>query len=129
VRAIDTNVVVRFLTADDRRQARAARSAIEAGDIFVATTVLLESEWVLRSAYGFSSAQIAGALRGLAGLTGVTVEEPQVLARALDWHESGMDFADALHLVKAEGCRSFLTFDRRLAAAAKGLSSIQVETP
>jgi predicted nucleic-acid-binding protein len=40
-----------------------------------------------------------------------------------------MDFADALHLVKAEGCRSFLTFDRRLAPVAKGLSSITVESP
>jgi len=129
VRAIDTNVVIRFLTADDKRQARAARSAIEAGDIFVATTVLLESEWVLRSAYGFSATQIAAALRGLAGLPGMTVEEPQVFARALEWHEGGMDFADALHLVKAEGCRSFLSFDRRLAAVAEALSPIRVETP
>jgi hypothetical protein len=31
--------------------------------------------------------------------------------------------------VKAEGCRSFLTFDHRLATVAKGLSSITVENP
>jgi len=49
VRAIDTNVVVRFLTNDDRRQAKAARAAIEAGDIYIALTALLEAEWALRS--------------------------------------------------------------------------------
>jgi len=129
VRAIDTNVAVRFLTGDDRLQAQAARAAMETGDIFIATTVFLETEWVLRSGYGFTSARIGAALRRLAGLVGVTVEEPTVLARALDWHEAGMDFADALHLAKTEGCEAFLTFDRRLARTAEGLSPIRVESP
>lgn len=129
MRAIDTNVAVRFLTGDDRLQAQAARNAIKAGDIFIATTVLLETEWVLRSGYGFSAASIGAALRRLAGLSQVTVEAPVMLARALDWHESGMDFADALHLAQTEGCEVFLTFDRRLAKAAEGLSPIKVESP
>jgi len=68
VRAIDTNVIVRFLTADDAAQAAVARRAIEAGDIFIPTTVLFETEWVLRSGYGFSSEVIGTALAGLAGL-------------------------------------------------------------
>ena len=49
VRAIDTNIVVRFLTADDEKQAKAARKVIKEGDVFVATTVVLEIEWVLRA--------------------------------------------------------------------------------
>ena len=129
MRAIDTNVVVRFMTADDKKQARVARAAIEAGDIFIATTVLLESEWVLRSAYGFEPARIADGLRGLAGLPGITVEEPIVLARALDWMSEGLDFADALHLAKAVDCNVFLSFDRKLAKAANGRAPIQVEAP
>jgi predicted nucleic acid-binding protein len=40
-----------------------------------------------------------------------------------------MDFADALHLAKAEGCDMFLSFDRKLADAAKGRASIAVEMP
>lgn len=129
MRAIDTNVVVRFLTADDKRQAKAARTAIEAGEIFIATTVLLESEWVLRSAYDFDPERIAQGLRGLAGLPGVTLEEPILLAQALDWMEEGMDFADALHLAKAGHCALFLTFDRKLAKAAKGRSPVAVAAP
>lgn len=102
---------------------------IETGDVFITTTAFLESGWVLRSAYGFSTGEIAAALRGLTGLPGATVEKPQALARALDWCAGGMDFADALHLVKAEGCRSFLTFDHRLATVAKGLSSSRSRAP
>mgnify|MGYP006153907789 CR=1 FL=1 len=65
MRAIDTNVLVRFLTADDPRQAQAARGVIEAGKIFIGTTVVLETEWVLRAGYRLSSPEIAAALRGL----------------------------------------------------------------
>ncbi len=46
--AIDTNVIVRYLVADDREQARRARELIDGGRVFIATTVLLETEWVLR---------------------------------------------------------------------------------
>lgn len=127
VRAIDTNVVIRFLTADNKREAKIARAVIEAGDIFIPMTVCLESEWVLRSGYGFTPAQIADGLRGLAGLPGVSVEEPMALATALDWLRDGLDFADALHLAKSDGCTAFLSFDKKLAKAAKARSAVTVE--
>jgi predicted nucleic-acid-binding protein len=129
VRAIDTNVVVRFLTNDDKRQAAAARVAIAEGDIFIAVTVLLEAEWVLRSAYGFEPARIARAFRGLAGLPKIVVEDPAKLAQALNWMGQGMDFADALHLAKAEGRTAFLSFDRTLAKVAQTSGATPVEEP
>jgi predicted nucleic-acid-binding protein len=129
VRAIDTNVVIRFLTNDDKSQAKAARAAIKAGDIFIATTVLLESEWVLRTGYGFASDEIVASLRDLAGLPGVTVEEPARLAFALDRMGEGMDFADALHLARTEGCAAFLSFDRKLRKAAGQGSPVPVLPP
>ena len=129
VRAIDTNVVVRFLTADDARQAKAARAVIEAGDLFIATTVMLESEWVLRAGYGFSAGQIAAGLRGLGGLASITLEEPARIAQALDWMSEGMDFADALHLAASNHCSAFVSFDRKLARRAKAMAEIPIETP
>jgi predicted nucleic-acid-binding protein len=129
VRGIDTNVVVRFLTNDDKPQAKAARTALEAGDIFITTTVMLESEWVLRSGYGFTRERIVTGLRGLAGLPGITVEEPTRTAQALDWTAGGMDFADALHLAGSNACDSFLSFDRKLIKAAKGKPAIPVTAP
>jgi predicted nucleic-acid-binding protein len=129
VRAIDTNVVIRFLTDDDKSQAKAARAAIEAGDIFIATTVLLESEWVLRRGYGLARDAIVAAVRDLASLAGVTVEEPARLALALEWTSEGMDFADALHLAKTEGCDAFLSFDRKLVKTTGKGSPVPVLAP
>jgi len=129
VRAIDTNIMVRVLTADDAKQAKAARRVIEAGDIFIGTTVVLETEWVLRAGYGFGSEQIAAGLRGLFGLVGVAVEETAETAQALDWMSQGMDFADALHLARSSHCSAFVSFDRKLAKRAQGLSPLPVEAP
>ena len=128
MRAVDTNIVVRYLTGDEPEQASRARSAIDAGNIFVATTALLESEWVLRSVYGFSAGEVAAALRAFAGLPGVSVENPTRLADALDHVERGMDFADALHLGAAARCEALLTFDRRFIDLA-GDSRVRVMEP
>ena len=119
MRAVDTNVVVRYLTGDDPEQAARARAAVDAGRIFASTTVLLESEWVLRSVYGFDRREVMAALRGFAGLPGVSVEAPSLLAEALAHAEAGMDFADALHLGAAADCEAMLTFDRQLIDAAR----------
>jgi predicted nucleic acid-binding protein len=59
--AIDTNVVVRYLTGDDPDQAAKARRIVDGEAVLVTTTVLLETEWVLRGAYGFRGALLAGA--------------------------------------------------------------------
>ncbi|MCC6940125.1 MAG: type II toxin-antitoxin system VapC family toxin [Novosphingobium sp.] len=126
MRAIDTNVIVRLLTADDPVQAEAAKQIIQEGDVFIGVTVLLETEWVLRAAYGFGASAIAAAIRNLAGLSQVTVEEVGAVAQALDWTAKGLDFADALHLARSAHCSAFVTFDRKLASKAKGLAQVPV---
>ncbi len=128
MRAVDTNILVRFLTADDPKQARAARRVIEAGDIFIGTTVILETEWVLRAGYGFTPTEIVKGLRGLGGLDGISIEEPAEISRALDAMISGMDFADALHLARSSHCSAFVTFDKKLATRSKGKAAITIET-
>ena len=50
--AIDTNVLVRFLTEDDEAQAAAAARIMESASVvWVSTIVLTETTWVLRRAY------------------------------------------------------------------------------
>ena len=127
MRAIDTNVVVRALVDDDRHQASAVQELISAYEVFVPITVILETEWVMRSGYSFAPAEIAAGLRRLGGLPGVNVEDPRELAQALDWLEQGMDFADALHLARATRCDAFVTFDRKFAKRAKALGGPPVE--
>jgi predicted nucleic acid-binding protein len=121
--AIDTNVIVRYLTGDHPIQSARAKSLIEREHVFVCTTVLLETEWVLRSIHDYSSQQIINALRAFAGLPTVEVEAPAATATALDWAERGMDFADALHLAKATGCEAFVSFDRKFAELANRLAA------
>ncbi len=127
--AIDTNLIIRYLVGDDPGQAARARKLIDSNDVFVCTTVLLETEWVLRSVYGFSAAQCAKALTDFAGLPHTTLEDTAAAAKALGWMRQGVDFADALHLAKAEGCDAFVSFDQDLAKAANALGGIKVQVP
>jgi predicted nucleic-acid-binding protein len=129
VLAVDTNIIVRYLTADDREQFAKARMLIEGADVSVCTTVLLETEWVLRRGYRFSRDRIAAALTAFAGLPRVTLEDSALAAKALDWMARGMDFADALHLAKAEGCEAFVSFDQQMATVANSISEVKVRAP
>ena len=117
--AIDTNLIVRYLTGDHVSQSTRARALIDGQRVFAAVTVLLEVAWVLRSAYGFQAADVIHAVRAFAGLPTVTVEDDATVAAALDLAERGMDFADALHLTRSGHCKAFVTFDRKLVKAAK----------
>jgi len=51
--AIDTNIIIRFLTHDNERQYKKAFSVFNSQEIFIPDTVILETEWVLRYAYSF----------------------------------------------------------------------------
>ena len=128
MRAVDTNVVVRYLTGDHPEQAARARAAIDGGPVFASTTVLLESECVLRSVYGLAATEVAAALRSFSGLPNVSLESPILLADALDRAETGMDFADALHLGAAARCEAMLTFDRQFIEMA-GEAPVPVTEP
>ncbi len=81
--AIGTNVAVRYLVKDDPVQSAAARRVIDKGEVLISDTVWLETDWVLRGAYGFSRAQVCKALQTFAGLPNVVAERPDRLARAL----------------------------------------------
>lgn len=129
--AADTNVVVRVLTNDDPDQARREEDLLAREQVFLSRTVILESESVLRHAYAVERSTICRALRRLLGLPAVTAEDPSAVAEALEWYERGLDFADALHLVRAReaGATAFVTFDRKLVRQAEELSGISAVEP
>jgi len=112
--SVDTNILVRILTKDDDLQCRKAITLFENNDIFITDTVILETEWVLRYAYDFSRTDINRALLHLCGLPQVNLAHPQHIARALTWHQDGLDFADALHLAGSGAQNSFASFDQAL---------------
>jgi predicted nucleic-acid-binding protein len=117
--SVDTNVLVRVLTNDDPIQARRAMKRLRTDAAWISRTVLLETEWVLRHAYGLGPEAIGKALSTLLSVASMEVEDRPAVLRALDWHATGMDFADALHLAMSGNASLFLSFDRNLARAAK----------
>ncbi len=129
MRAVDTSIIVRYLTGDDPKQAAKARALIGHEPVFVSRTVLLEVEWVLRGVYKLPAARIIPALRALAGLPGIMLEDASLAAQAMTWTEAGMDFANALHLASAADRDGFVTFDKRFARTAAGLGGVPVTIP
>ncbi len=73
MKALDTNVIIRFLIQDDPvMTSNARRIFTEAKDgdmpLLISDLVLLEILWVLKSAYGFSREAVLGAIQDLACL-------------------------------------------------------------
>ena len=124
--AVDTKVVVRFLVNDDPRQSPLARDLFLTRKLYIAKTVLLETAWVLRKAYGLEEAAIRFGLTSLIALPSVEVEDEAVVRDALILADHGIDFADALRLSSRPPGAGFATFDKPLFRKAKraGLAGI-----
>ncbi len=122
--ALDTNVLVRHLIADDPVQAAAAKALIDGDDdLVIATIVLCELVWVLRGVYRYARPEIAILLRDIVSMSNVQVDLPAVEA-GLRMLERGGDFGDGViaHDASRTRCDRLVTFDRdfaRISASAR----------
>ena len=122
--ALDTNVLVRYLVQDDAAQgelaARLIGRGVRAGNpLFVPVSVLLELEWVLRSAFGFEKSAVLTTLSRLLASFELSFQAEGAVETALAQYERGAaDFADCVHaaLASQAGQVPLWTFDK---AAAK----------
>lgn len=83
--------------------------------------VVLECEWVLRSAYRYSKIQILAALGTLRTAGEVSIEDHPALENALElWEQSSANFANCLILAhsRALGCSTMVTFDKHASKLA-----------
>ena len=116
---IDTNVVVRLVVADDAEQTRRARKLIEQAlsreePVLISLLVLLESEWVLRSRYGFGREALLSIFRALLEARELSFEDEPGLEEALfHWKDSARGFSDCLITAhnRQMGCRATANFD------------------
>ena len=129
--AVDTNVVVRLLVGDDPDQAAAAKSLFESERIWIAKTVLLETEWVLRRLYGFDYTAIRDGFTKLLGLKNVQTEDKASMAAALALTEHGIDLADAIQLTSRPPGAAFVSFDKTFVKRAKraGATGVSIVKP
>jgi predicted nucleic-acid-binding protein len=123
---VDTNVLVRYLTQDDARQARAVNAffsnAAERGEtLHIADVVMCELVWVLRAAYGYDKGTIADAIEKMLNTALFAFDDRDLLRAALtDYRNGSGDFADYLigHRNASVGCEHTVTFDKPLRTSA-----------
>lgn len=125
--AVDTNMLVRLATADEPKEHLVVSRSLAERRWRVFLTVVLETEWVLRSVYGYSPAQFAQFVEWMDASGRIDLVEVDKVRAAIAYHQGGMDFADALHVAQAEG-ESFLTLDRALRRKAAKLN-LPTEAP
>ena len=117
--AVDTNVLVRLLVADDPAQTRRALAYLEARrPLWVSTVVLVETVWVLTAVYGWSKAQILAMLETASNNRDFAFQSVETVRAAIAAYISGKaDFSEclALELARAEGHLPFATFDKATA--------------
>jgi predicted nucleic-acid-binding protein len=124
VLGIDTNVLVRLLVLDDAAQTKKARVLVEQAQmrgqpVLVSLPVIIETEWVLRSRYGFDKQSTLGALVRLLTAREFVFEDEPALEEAIHrWKQCGAGFVDCLIAAhnRRLGCAATATFD---AAAAR----------
>jgi predicted nucleic-acid-binding protein len=122
VKGIDTNVLVRYLVADDPAQTNRverflAASRVAGERVYVSCIVLCETAWVLRRVFSQSAPQTLDHLERILDVDVFEVEEEESVRAALSLSRKGKgDFADYLigQLNLARGCRFTVTFDRSL---------------
>ncbi len=125
MKAIDTNVLVRFLVDDDPAQAQVVRKRFRAAEeqremLFVPLLVVVEAIWVLDSAYGIRRDEIIAVLSDLLLLPILEFENRVALQSVLSSApHNRFDLPDLLiaETAHAAGCRSVLTFDKRAAGS------------
>lgn len=116
--AFDTNLLVRILVMDNPEQVAIARRLMTQDTVFLSRTVLLETEWVLRSRYGKSRDELLEFFNALLQTENTLIETAEAIGQAVDWYELGADFADALHLASC-GSAVMHTFDRGFCKEAR----------
>jgi predicted nucleic-acid-binding protein len=126
MRAVDTNVLVRLVTRDDRRQTAAAESFVSKG-AWVSTLVLMEATWVLAAVYELTHVEIVTAVEMLLHHRDLTLQDPDSVAAALEQYRKrpALGFSDCLILETARKASHIPlgTFDRNLSKldGAEGL--------
>ena len=118
MRAVDTNLLVRLLARDDARPVAAAEAFVAPG-AWVSHLVLVEAIWVLDSVYELAPDRLASAVELLLQHRDLTIQDADVVTRALDAFRArpALGFSDCLVLEVARqaGHLPLGTFDRALA--------------
>jgi predicted nucleic-acid-binding protein len=124
---VDTNVLLRLLTADDAPQHQVAVAFFAerspASPAFLSVVTLAETVWVLRKSYRFNKSEIGIALDQILDSDDFVVEARESMDFLRQQGNDPTQLSDYLvaHLCKKAGCKRIMTFDGRAAARVPGM--------
>jgi predicted nucleic-acid-binding protein len=123
MKAVDTNILIRFITKDDENQAKLVYQLFKQAEqteqkLFVPLLVVLEVIWVLQSIYEILDLEIVKALSDLLAMPVLLFESESVIQNFIDSAiQTKFDLSDLLiaHSVYLSDCESIFTFDKKAA--------------
>lgn len=125
---IDTNVLLRFILADDPAQLEVARRFINqrsmADPAFISLLVFAEVCWVLRRRYKYGNEVIAAAFRQLLAAEELIFEDEYYIDELIaDDAPLNFDLSDHVlaHIAARNGCAKTVTFDEKAAKRIPGM--------
>lgn len=121
MKAIDTNLLARFITGDDPDQARKVynlfkKAATDNRTLFVPAVVIMELIWVLESRFSASRDEIIKTIGSILLMPVLQFEHQSAIQRFVRIAEmSNSDLSDLMiGLIASEcGCKTVLTFDKK----------------
>jgi len=128
--ALDTNILVRYLTQDDNAQFQKVLKMLnrKRALFFVCDLVLAETDWVLRSLYDWTNGEVADAFARLTTIHNLAFENEDRLRSSLKALREGADLADELVVFTSRdhGAKAFVTFDKAIVRRHKPFASVPV---
>lgn len=121
MKALDTNVLVRFLVNDDEVQSKVVyqffkQAETEKKYFSVPLLVVLETIWVLDSVYEIQRREILDSINEILLMPILKFEDQTIIQRFIFLaHENKIDLSDVLIACAANlsGCEKILTFDKK----------------
>jgi predicted nucleic-acid-binding protein len=121
VKALDTNVLVRFLVRDDEKQAIMGHGLFKQAErekqkLFVPILVVLEMIWVFESVYNIPRDKILDALQGVLLMPVLLFDaqlELQKFVQSARGRREGLADLLIAHTSMQSGCECVLTFDKK----------------
>jgi predicted nucleic-acid-binding protein len=132
---IDTNILVRYITQDDKIQSEIATKFIEnycsnGNKIFINHLVICELVWVLKKCYKLSKPKTINIIQHILQISQFSIENPQIIWQTLtDYKKGSADFADYVvgRTNIYNNCEETITFDKK-ASKSKGFSLLSTNS-
>lgn len=119
MRLIDANVILRFLTRDDKKKSDACENLFEKAvygteELFISDMTVAEVIWVLEKVYKCGRDEIRLGIEKIVNTPNLAFSDKDLLYDAINlYSQSGIDFIDAYHvaLMHIKGINQIYSYD------------------